>query len=341
MKKNYVMLAFATLMMAACANNDLVDDLVKEEVPQAIGFETFANKTTRAVDSGSATALDSYHKSFGVWAYKTTKTDGAVMPNYKVAYTAGSPATWEYKNVDGQSIKYWDKKADYSFYAYAPHSTNASEDSGVISISNGEYAANENLQSKIVDGDEKGFTTTPNSNAFKGTGVSSTTASTDWMMATKITGYNDYSSSVLEVFSHIMSKLVVNIKSTVAGTIVNSVKVNNVFGQGSYNGTAWVTAEGNKKSIEGVVGTIETANTSYYTMEYLLIPSTTAPTFTIEYEISGDTYKVENAAISNISGFSANTKYDLTVTIDLSEIQFTATASDFINHEANGGVTID
>ena len=45
------MLAFASLMMAACANNDLVDDLVKEEVPQAIGFETFAQKATRATEN--------------------------------------------------------------------------------------------------------------------------------------------------------------------------------------------------------------------------------------------------------------------------------------------------
>ena len=41
MKKNYFMLALASMMMAACANNDLVDEGVVKETPQAIGFETF------------------------------------------------------------------------------------------------------------------------------------------------------------------------------------------------------------------------------------------------------------------------------------------------------------
>ena len=202
MKKNYVMLAFATLMMAACANNDLVDEgVLKEEAPQAIGFETFANKTTRAIiddpntdDVNEATQLQNYHTSFGVWAYKTVgSTTTNVMPNYKVDYTTGTPATWEYKNVTNQSLKYWDKQAtNYNFYAYAPYAaTGVSIDEGKISIINGEYAANENLQSKIVEGVEKGFTT-----------------STDWMIAeaNNIAKAN-FGKDVEEVFKHTMSKL--------------------------------------------------------------------------------------------------------------------------------------
>mgnify|MGYP003293797735 CR=1 FL=1 len=81
MKKNYFMLALASMMMAACANNDLVDEgVVKEEVPQAIGFETFSNKISRQV--ADATKLDSYHDAFGVWAYKTVGTEKTVMENY-------------------------------------------------------------------------------------------------------------------------------------------------------------------------------------------------------------------------------------------------------------------
>ena len=75
MKKNYVMLAFATLMMAACANNDLVDEgVLKEEVPQAIGFETFANKATRATENNDKAYvendLSNHHGTFKVWASK-------------------------------------------------------------------------------------------------------------------------------------------------------------------------------------------------------------------------------------------------------------------------------
>ena len=71
------MLAFASLMMAACANNDLVDDLVKEEVPQAIGFETFAQKATRATENSNgeySLDLNDHHTSFKVWGYKNVQT---------------------------------------------------------------------------------------------------------------------------------------------------------------------------------------------------------------------------------------------------------------------------
>ena len=344
MKKNYFMLALASMMMAACANNDLVDEgVLKEEVPQAIGFETFSNKISRQV--ASATALESYHDAFGVWAYKTTKTDGPVMPNYKVAYTTGDPATWEYKNVDGQSLKYWDKQAtSYDFYAYAPYAaTGVSIDEGKISIIDGEYAANENLQSNIVDGVETGFTTTLNSKKFSGLGASSTTASTDWMIAgAKNILKANFGSDVEEVFEHTMSKLIVILESNdvALGTevIVTSVSINNVHGQGNYDGTKWITSDSGK-SISGVVGELESTS-GYYSMEYLLIPSDDKPTFSITYTVNGDTYTVTNATISNIDEFEANTCYTLTATIGLSPIKFTATATDFDDPDDDGSVTI-
>ena len=171
--------------------------------------------------------------------------------------------------------------------------------------------------------------------------AASSTASTDWMIAEKVEGYNNYADQVPEVFSHIMSKLVVKLQSTVADTKINSVSVNNVHGKGSYNGTTWNTGNNAAKNIEGVIGNIATANTPYYTMEYLLIPSIAVPTFSVNYTISGDTYNVENVAITGITSFGANTKYELTVTIDLNSIQFTASALDFNTPQQDGSVTID
>lgn len=351
MKKNYFMLALASMMMAACANNDLVDDLVKEEVPQAIGFETFANKTTRAItddpntdDVNEATQLQNYHTSFGVWAYKTVgSTTTNVMPNYKVDYTAGISATWEYKDVTNQSLKYWDKQAtSYDFYAYAPYAaTGVSIDEGKISIINGEYAANENLQSKIVEGVEKGFTTSLNTKKFSGLGASSTTASTDWMIAEANNIANaNFGKDVEEVFKHTMSKLIVILKSNDVATgtdvEVTEVSINNVYGSGSYNGTSW-TPSGDAKSIEGLVGELSTTD-GYYSMEYLLIPSTEAPTFSITYTVNGDEYTVSGAEITGIDKFEANTCYTLTATIGLTPIKFTASAVDF--SQPGGSVTI-
>lgn len=347
MKKNYFMLAAATMMLAACAETDLVNEIAVEETPQAIGFETFADKVTRAVtdikdQSGNVTQsnttkLESYHSSFGVWAYKTTTTTTNVMPNFKVQ-TTDQGNTWTYAAVNNQPLKYWDKNAKYSFYAYAPYvADGVSETSGVISIENGEYAANENLQTTL--------STTLNSSKFSGIGEASSEASTDWMIAAQITEYDTYANPVNEVFSHIMSKIVVKLISTVPNTTINSVSVNNVYGSGEYNGSTWVPA-GNAKSINGTipngetsVGTLVTASTAYYVMEYLLIPSTQAPTFSINYTVNGDTYTVTDKEITGITKFDANTKYELTVTIDLTAIEFSATASDFTS-SGTGSATI-
>ena len=50
MKKNYFMLAATTMMLAACAQTDVVNEIAVEGTPQTIGFETFANKQTRATN---------------------------------------------------------------------------------------------------------------------------------------------------------------------------------------------------------------------------------------------------------------------------------------------------
>lgn len=321
MKKNYFMLALASMMMAACANNDLVDDLVKEEVPQAIGFETFSNKISRQV--ADATKLDSYHDAFGVWAYKTVDAEKTVMDNYQVVQP-----DWTYAGVGTQKLKYWDKQATkYSFYAYAPYAASGvSIAAGKIIIEDGTYAATENLQLGL-------WQTTINDKKF--------TTDTDWMIADEIPNYTTFGSEVPEVFRHIMSKLIVILKSNdvAPGTevTVTSVSINNVHGKGSYDGTKW-TATDLGNSISGVVGKLESTS-GYYSMEYLLIPSADKPTFSITYTVNGDEYTVSGAEITGIAKFEANTCYTLTAAIGLSPIEFTASAVDF--GTGTGSTTID
>ena len=188
------------------------------------------------------------------------------------------------------------------------------------------------MQSNKVDGEETGFTITLNSKKFSGTGATSTTASTDWMIAEAINVPKaSFGADVDEVFKHTMSKLIVILKSedVADGTKVEvtNVSINNVYGSGSYDGSEW-TRSGEAKSIKGLGGELKSTS-GYYSMEYLLIPSETAPTFSITYTVNGDTYTVTDAEISNITKFEANTCYTLTATIGLSPIKFTAEASEF------------
>ena len=159
MKKNYFMLALASMMMAACANNDLVDEgVVKEEVPQAIEFETFANKTTRA--EMNETSIKG--EGFNVWGYKTANnTSFTVFDGVEVTWkeaTDDVTAHWGYENT-----QYWDETATYKFYAVAPYSNDlkqgdddeeykyAIDANGMITIKNAESKISTESDDYVID----------------------------------------------------------------------------------------------------------------------------------------------------------------------------------------------
>ena len=340
MKKSYFLMVAAATMFAACSQSDVLNEVQVQEEAQAIGFSTYSNKATRASSSAD---LETYHATFGVWAYKTYEgVETNVMPNYVVAYNdAGNGSKdWDYDGTTGaaagQVLKYWDKRASYQFFAYAPHnSDNVSIDatSKVISIKDGQYAANENIQTAWG---------AQNNGVFTGTGLSAAYKSTDWMIATPVTKAAGVNELVEEQFSHTMSKLIVCLKTTdtFAETItVNSVAVNNVHGSGKYSSdaTGWTTT-GSVKTINGQVGDIVAGDT-FYSMEYLVIPSTDAPNFSVNYTINGDTYDVKSQAIAGITEFAPGTVYTLTVTISAEPIHFEATVADWTVGPA-GSVTI-
>lgn len=324
------MLAAAALMFAACAQFDTVNE-VPESEPQAIGFDTFSKKITRAK---TVNTLESYYTTFGVWAYKTP-TGGAettVMDHYKVAY---NDPNWDYDGIlTGQSLKYWDKLASYTFYAYAPYNSTAVDINNTtkdITIDEGEYAANQNLQTSL--------NTTINGDVFTGT-ESATDKSTDWMIATPIERDPKETELVQEEFKHTMSKLIVILKSTVANTTINSFSIGNIHGTGSFTtATNKWTATSAIKSLAGAIGSLTTANTGYYAMECLVIPSADDPNLSINYTINNDTYDVKNLAITSITEFEENTCYTLTVTIDLDAIQFDASQTNF--GEGSGSINIE
>lgn len=352
MKKNYFLLAASTMMFAACAQTDMVNEVVTEEAPQAIGFETFANKATRGLISNK---LEEYHDGFGVWAYKGDKGSETtpVMENYNVVYESGD---WVYDGQTGgtsgstaQILKYWDKLKAYKFFAYAPYNKSVKIVSQDIQISEGEYAANQNLVGATL-------TTAENTTAkFTGTGenVSSLTAdkkvTTDWMIAGVKNPNKGENGTVEEEFTHTLSRLVVNLKTTSGETItINSVSVNDVFGIGSYSSGKWTVDNDDKKNIAGATGTLtgnKTTSPVHYCMEYLVIPSTVPPTFSINYTVNGDDYDVSGLSIDGLSGFSANTSYTLTVTIGLNPIEFEVTEVNgwtpgSITEATSGDVTI-
>ena len=359
MKKSLFIIA-ATALIVSCATNDIKNDVVNDA---PIGFDSYSNLATKSSSSGN---LEDYHTTFGVWGYKTVTrnnaaTEEAVMErevnnvskSYKVTNddNGNGSADWDYDGTDGtalgQFLKYWDKTASkYQFDAYAPYSDNASISNHVISIAAGQYAANENLQASLSE--------TLNTAVFSGTGVTSASASTDWMMPAssyiRNAANGTMSNAIVDLeFKHMLSKviLVVKTKDNFPFNItLNSLSLDNVHGSGSYNGSAWTTTA-SAVSVAGKVGTMTKSETNaqhkYYSIECLVIPqATAAPKFSVNYKIGSDPeiFDVKETAIEHITSFAAGTVYTITATIGPDPINFDCTVTDW-TADNTGSVTVE
>ena len=313
MKKSYLMMAAAATMFAACTQSDFVN--LVPETEQAIGFETYSNKVTRATQN-----LEKAHESFGVRADMVVDgTPTSIMNNYRVNFVTPN---WVYAGVvvggNTQVLRYWNKNATYKFYAYAPFSEGVSiATDGKVTIPSAAYAGTQNIQAT--------FSTTATDAVFS--------TNTDWMIATAQESVSGATGgTVTEVFNHIMSKLDVVVTTSGDEKVnVTYIKVKGLPTTGGYDGTKW-TATGATADIEGVVdGDVDVENgTSYYTIQSLLIPTTAASlTIDIKYEIDGIKYDYKDIPVTALTSFAAGTQYTLTASIGLSPIVFDAVYSDW------------
>ena len=100
MKKFLFLGIAATAMLASCTN----DEMVEMNPQNAIGFETFVDKSTRATD----VTKDNLDK-FKVWAYQENTT---ILNGEQVTKSGDD---WGYTNT-----QYWVANQEYNFHAIAP-----------------------------------------------------------------------------------------------------------------------------------------------------------------------------------------------------------------------------
>lgn len=231
MKKNYFMLAAATMMFAACAETELVNENAVEGTPQAIGFETFAGKLTRAENSKSeyTWSLNEHHESFDVWGYKSVSND-YVFTDKVVTYTTSN---WGYTG-----LVYWDKAAEsYEFYAAAPSLDIWTLDSNT-DAQNDDYFTIKNLYTLPTNNIAK--TNHAYVESFKGSNV------TDLMIAEpKNVPSSQFGNQVQLNFNHILSRLNITVSkhSSLASQKVTlkSMTIYNVNNQGTFDESATPT----------------------------------------------------------------------------------------------------
>lgn len=329
MKKNYFMLAAATMMFAACAETDLVNEVNMEEAPKAIEFESFANKTTR-VEIESPANLQA--AGFQVWGYKypstangivwgdDTSTDDVIEEaNYFTIFDGVDVygATWTYTGT-----QYWDKTSKYNFYAVAPKDP---ETDATYAINNGDIT-------------------------ITGVTSQSSTTSADYLIAEAVTEQQGSTGGTVNFnFSHIMSKVTVKVvqeelenNEVITLTDLTMSGWNANKGTFTQNATTeWSIAAGAAGVAQFLTDGEEELDEAYAAGSYLMVPQTDVDlTFTISYKIGEETFLAHTGTIENQT-WETNTHTTYTITVGPSKIEFAVTNEDFDWTPATSGTTIE
>lgn len=300
MKKAIYLLA-ATAFLASCNQEVLIDTPdVEPTAPRAIGFETFADKATRA-DANNSTALNFFYPTFNVYGWKTVGSNvTCVFNNIPVEYFAeDKQGTVVYKEADQkptvewatfatgwyyENIRYWDKMASkYQYSAYAP----ASATNVVNCASDGLITIGTATAPVTVDG--KNLMATPaTSLAYKGFDLDYMTAQAEAQPSTNPAAM---STPVALNFKHLQAKLNIRIKldasvKTAQDVSIQKIQVHNLGDKGYYTNATTATGTVSGWTLGAATSTyipkVETPYSlnaatnydNYYVLEQLIIPQT-------------------------------------------------------------------
>lgn len=192
MKKIFVILS-AALMFAACSQNEVIVPVEEDET--AIDFSAVADKTTKAAINDNKALAD--EGGFVVWGYKNAKTatdwnsateifsaQTVTSSGNDGAYINGDETNWTYTPK-----RFWDKNANYCFYAVAP-----------VSPANGTYSIAGNADEKkiTIDGAVSAISTSSDDHLIWRSGLINRDGKT--------------TDNVDITFNHVMAKLTFKVK---------------------------------------------------------------------------------------------------------------------------------
>ncbi len=303
--KKYLLIIAATAFTFAGCYEDSVNKDVQDEM-EAISFETFTSKLTRAENSTAEYGWEfvDHHDNFQVWGYKNTApVDKPVFNGDIVNVAEVTPATDPRSFTYTYSpLRYWDKAAsEYEFYAAAPSDpyNSTSNTSGWNFVSTGITT------SAIVtaEGQNKGYFTTKSelapSNIADGTATLfnsfKNVADVDKMIAApSAVAYANFKKTVQFNFIHILSRLNVTVKKDASlepndhknqqKVVLNSLVVKNLLCKGDFdehkanptdatpgNNTRWEN-QATAKDYSAYDTDVEVSTTANYVIQSLVIP---------------------------------------------------------------------
>lgn len=257
--KKYIFVIATAAIVASCSDNDTFKSIntLEENGGEAISFEIYAQKLTRAAENSSADyywAFRNHHDDFNVYAYKNPNTTPGTAVFDGQVIKAAANGSFNYANE--AEARYWDKNAStvYQFYAAAPATNggwtfNTPVDAALMTYDHQDdcyFTTTSTLSGvnlrNITTGDNVPSTSPISMPTFKGTN------DIDKLIADKCHGnYQSFpiigeSHTVQLHFIHILSKLNVTVKkdNTDANfasktVVLKSIKFYNLKNYGVFN----------------------------------------------------------------------------------------------------------
>lgn len=239
MKKYLYILATAAIIVS-CSEQDTFKKDIQAGEGEAILFESFTSKQTRAENSEAdyKPVFFNHHTTFQVWGYKNTSAT-AVFNGDKVTVTSDEATDPTYTYAYSP-IRYWDKAASmYEYYAAAPADPDYNKDNHTnvwtLVVPTGENGFDASLITTSAGQNKCYFTT---SSTLTGTNLSATPATTytyvpsfkaaqgdvDKLVADKkIVANAQFKDPVQLDFIHILSRLNVTIKKDASLEPANNI----------------------------------------------------------------------------------------------------------------------
>lgn len=315
MRKNVFWLAAmaAAVSMTGCSLDEVVD---KAEV-RNIGFDAFANKSSRATTNAQTFG----HQNFSVWGRYENTTDNyvEVFQNKEVKWSnpgdlSDTNGSWTYDDLE-----LWVMGKTYEFAAAAPYNASFTYDYEKDQYSLGEIT----LDATSDDG---------------GTTYSN---QKDYLVAGVQNSVQSGASPVQFTFNHIVSKIDFIFKADTetdkawkspVRIEIKNIKLSGVNSKNTYNNSAWGTSstptvEFSKGYIQALSTTYDGTNTVTPTtnvFEWLVVPQETTVTRTLKitcdvYDEVTDGTKLNEqpitASVDITTAWNGNTYYTYTVKI--------------------------
>lgn len=226
MKKQYFLMAMAATMFAACSQTEVIDEVVDNSTPKAIGFTTYTEGQTRAENSGKDYDWDmkGHHSQYTVYGYKTVNgTNHDVFTGQEVNSTTGAYSP----------TKYWDKAASkYGFFAHAGNATFVKNDNSTADDMEDDYFTIDSYTVPETNLNSDVFSSFTNSFKDKFHGK-------DLMIAEEC-NHTSIGNDVTLNFIHILSRLNVMVKTDFTTDAYNyirikAVEVHNLVADGAFD----------------------------------------------------------------------------------------------------------